>query len=389
MADEARTIDASDEDARPISELTIGEARRVVVYTAVVLLALFLFFVLIGKVLIALLLGVVAGVYLLPVQEWLERRLRARGGSAIVTIALIVVPLALVAGYVWYELSGYSTLVTAKRNEIIAGISESLARIVPVGRDNARVGLETAFAEAITRSAGAVQGLREQGALLLSSTVLFLFTIFYVLTQRVKLSMYLKLRVPGEYLPFYEKLTANVGGALRGALRAVFIDQLIKAAVIFVLNIAFGVPLAIVLAVVTFFIGFFPLIGEWAIYIPISIYLLVFTDSPLSAGIYLTIGLALTLASSLFIRPRLASAGTQNFNFYWMLVALVSGVYAFGVPGIVLGPAIVGFVKAVADTLVGDVNFETSLLKEEIESEQEEEQAEQQQREALKAQAGD
>jgi len=209
-----------------------------------------------------------------------------------------------------------------------------------------------------------------------------------VLTQRVKLATYIKLRVPGEYLPFYEKLTANVGGALRGALRAVFIDQLIKAAVIFVLNIVFGVPLAIVLAVVTFFIGFFPLVGEWAIYIPISIYLLVFTNSPLSAGIYLTIGIALTLASSLFIRPRLASAGTQNFNFYWMLVALVSGVYAFGVPGIVLGPAIVGFVKAVADTLVGDVNFETSLLKEEIVSDQEE-QAEQQQEEALKAQAGD
>ena len=30
-----------------------------------------------------------------------------------------------------------------------------------------------------------------------------------------------------------------------------------------------------------------------------------------------------------------------------------------------LGPAILGFVKAVADTLLGDIRYETSLLKEE------------------------
>jgi predicted PurR-regulated permease PerM len=45
----------------------------------------------------------------------------------------------------------------------------------------------------------------------------------------------------------------------------------------------------------------------------------------------------------------------------------VAGVYIFGIPGIVLGPAILGFVKAVADTLFGDVRYETSLLKTEDE----------------------
>ncbi|HZI19322.1 MAG TPA: hypothetical protein VEY09_12080, partial [Pyrinomonadaceae bacterium] len=49
-----------------------------------------------------------------------------------------------------------------------------------------------------------------------------------------------------------------------------------------------------------------------------------------------------------------------------MLVALVSGVFTFGVPGVVLGPAILGFTKAVLDSLVGDVRYETSLLKEEM-----------------------
>ncbi|MEJ7576629.1 MAG: AI-2E family transporter [Pyrinomonadaceae bacterium] len=356
---------SSNDDSKPLSHLTIGDAKRILVYGVAVVLAAWLFFWLVGHVFVALLLGVVAGVYLLPVQEWLEKRLRARTESALVTIALIIVPLVVLVGYAWYEMSGYSNLVNEKRGEIINAISASFARYFPVGREGTRVGLEATFAEAVTRSADIVQDLRKRSALLIASLVIFLFTVFYVLTQRVRLAAYIKLRVPADYLPLYEELTINVGGALRGALRAVFIDQTLKAVVIIVLNLVFGVPLAVVLGIAAFLIGFLPLFGEWAIYIPVSIYLLVFANAPISAGIYFGCGLLLTASSSLFIRPKLASAGARTFNFYWMFLALIAGVYTFGVAGVVLGPAILGFVKAVADTLLGDVKYETSLLKEE------------------------
>jgi predicted PurR-regulated permease PerM len=359
------------DDSRRLSDLTIGNAKRILVYGAAVLLALWLFFLLIGKVLVALLLGVVAAVYLLPVQEWLERRLRARAGSALITIALIVVPLAGITGYAWYELSDYSNVVERKHDEIIDGISRAVAYYVPVSKQGTRAWLEAASAEAVMRSAQAVRELHRRAALLLASLAVFFFTLFYVLTQRTRISKYIKVRVPGDFLRLYEKLSENVGGALRGALQAIFIDQAIKALVIFVLNVAFGVPLALVLALVTFLVGFFPIFGEWAIYLPVAVYLLVFRHEPTSALVYLLIGFALTLASTFFVRPRLAAHGARRFNFYWMLVALVAGVYTFGVPGIVLGPAILGFAKAVADTVIGDVRYETSLLKEEKDQEAE------------------
>jgi predicted PurR-regulated permease PerM len=357
-------------DSRRLSELTVGDAKRILVYTIVVVLAVGLLALLVGKVLVALLLGVVAGVYLLPVQEWLEKRLRARAGSALITIALIVVPLVAITSYAWYELSDYSNVVHEKREEIINSISTSLGRYLPVTREGTRAGLRVAFAEAVTRSAEASEELRKRAAFLLASLSLFFFTLFYVLTQRIRISAYLKMRVPGDYLPLYEKLVMNVGGALRGALRAVFIDQTLKALIILILNFIFGIPLALVLAIITFLLGFFPLLGEWAVYVPVSIYLLVFLNQPVSAAIYLSIGIMMTLGSSLILRPRLASASAQRFSFYWMLLALVAGVYVFGIPGIVLGPAILGFVKAVADTLVGDVRYETSLLKSENEAEE-------------------
>ena len=354
---------AGGDESRRLADLTVGEARRALIYAAATGLALFLFVRLVGEILVALLLGTVAGVYLLPVQEWLERRLRARAGSALITIALILVPLVATVGYGWYEMSGYSTHVQERREQIIEGISRSLSEYVAV--ENTRAALQAGFAEAVTRSGEAFNEFRKRSALLLVSATVFFFTVFYVLTQRIRLAAYIKLRVPGDFMPFYERLTANVGGALRGALFAVMVDQTAKALVVLLMNLLFGVPLAVALALVTFLIGFFPLLGEWAVYIPVSIYLLVFQQRPGAAAAYFLIGVAMTVSSSLVLRPKLAARSAGRFNFYWMLVGLVTGVYAFGIPGVVLGPAILGFAKAIMDTLVGDVKYETSLLKEE------------------------
>jgi putative heme transporter len=352
----------SDEQKR-LGDVTVGEAKRAAVYAAATMLALFLFVRLLGEILVALLLGVVAGAYLLPVQEWLERRLRARTGSALITIALILVPLAVTVGYGWHELSGYSAAVEQRREQIIEGISRSLSEYVSV--ENTRAALQTAFSEAVLRSGEAVADFRKRSALMLVSAVVFFFTLFYVLTERVRLAAYIKLRVPGDFLPFYERLGENVGGALRGALFAVMIDQSLKAILFLVLNFVFGVPLAVVLALLVFLVGFFPILGEWAVYVPVAVYLLVFRDERGAALVYLLIGVAVTACSLLVVRPKLAARTSQRFSFYWMLVGLVAGVYAFGIPGIVLGPAILGFAKAITDTLVGDVKYETSLLKEE------------------------
>ena len=355
----------SEGESKRLGDVTVGEVKRAAIYAAAVAVALYLFTRLLGEVAVALLLGTVAAAYLLPVQEWLERRLRARAGSALVTIALIVVPLVATVGYGWYEMSGYSAAVQdqARREQIIAGISHSLSEYVAV--ENTRAVLQNAFAEAFVRSGEALADLKKRTALLLVSATVFFFTLFYVLTQRVRLAAYIKLRVPGDFMPFYERLVVNVGGALRGALFAVMVDQTLKAVAILVMNFAFGVPLAVALALVTFIIGFFPLLGEWAVYIPVSVYLLVFQQRPGAATAYLLIGLAMTVGSSLALRPKLAAHSAERFNFYWMLVGLVTGVYAFGIPGVVLGPAILGFAKAVVDTLVGEVRYETSLLKEE------------------------
>src|ERR1051326_8092180 len=81
---------AQDGEQRRLADVTVGEAKRAAVYGAAIVLALVLFVWMLGEILVALLLGIVVAAYLLPVQGWLERRLRARAGSALITIALLL-----------------------------------------------------------------------------------------------------------------------------------------------------------------------------------------------------------------------------------------------------------------------------------------------------------
>ena len=109
-------------DGKRLIDLTVGDARRALVYAAATLAAVVLFLALVWEVAIALLLGVVVGAYLLPLQEFFERRLRRSTGSALVTMAVIIVPLVLLFGYGWYEMSGYSTVVVERRDTSSEGV---------------------------------------------------------------------------------------------------------------------------------------------------------------------------------------------------------------------------------------------------------------------------
>ena len=45
-------------------------------------------------------------------------------------------------------------------------------------------------------------------------------------------------------------------------------------------------------------------------------------------------------------------------NFYWMFIGLVTGVYTFGIVGILLGPIVIGLLKAVFDTVTAQASWQ-------------------------------
>ena len=106
-------------------------------------------------------------------------------------------------------------------------------------------------------------------------------------------------------------------------------------------------PLAVLLAYLILAAQY----NSWTL--PLAVLLIV----PL-ALLMLLIGFGVnTLFISMYLRPKIAADRSRVLNFYWMLVGLVTGVYTFGLSGILLGPILIGLLKAVIDTVTTSASW--------------------------------
>ncbi len=315
------------------------------------ILALFLYMV--HDVLVAAVAGVVLGIYLIPFERWLHARLRNRGVAAVVTITLVTVPLVVMLLYSWIEISRAASYLQVHREEVARQINGAIDRLPftqGIEIEDRLTGLVGTLASQTSRL---VAELRATIDIVLLGVAVLLFTTFYILTDHERIVAYLRSKVPGRYQGLVSEMSRSVRAVVYGALYAAFFTQLLKSGVILALNLAFDVPLAVVLTIVSFFIGFFPIVGSWSVYLPVAIYLMVFRHNTFGGLAMLVVGfVGNTLLLSMYLRPKIAAERSQVLNFYWMFIALVTGVYTFGLIGIIIGPVLIAVLKAIFDSIM-------------------------------------
>jgi len=277
---------------------------------------------------------------------------RSPTGAALLTILCVAVPLIAIIVYSYIELSGAAGYLAQHEADIVHRIDSALMRLPLLeGRsltDQIRIGVLAAS----NYGSKLVGGIKATMAQFAVSTAVFLFTAFYFFTSAHSIAGYIREKIPPRYGEISSALERNVRGVLYGAIYATLLTQTIKSIVILAMNLAFQVPLALVLAVLSFVIGFFPIVGSWSIYVPVALWLGIFRDAWGSALAMLLIGfLGNTLFMSMYIRPKIAAEKSKVLNFYWMFIGLVTGVYTFGLVGVLLGPIVIGLLKATVDTV--------------------------------------
>ena len=115
-------------------------------------------------------------------------------------------------------------------------------------------------------------------------------------------------KIPPRYAELRTALEVNVRGVLYGAIYSTLLTQTLKSLIILGMNLAFRVPLAGALAVVSFIIGFFPIVGSWSVYVPVAIWLVIFRDAVGPAIAMIVIGtLVNTVFISTYLRPKIAA----------------------------------------------------------------------------------
>src|SRR5688572_15614728 len=112
-----------------LSDYTVPEFRKALLTIGLLLLMLFAFFYMVRHVLVAVVAGIVVGVYLIPVRAWLATRIKNRSATAILSILLLTVPLLAILIYSWVEISGAAKYLDQHSEEIAARLSTGLKQL--------------------------------------------------------------------------------------------------------------------------------------------------------------------------------------------------------------------------------------------------------------------
>ncbi|HMC54036.1 MAG TPA: AI-2E family transporter [Gemmatimonadaceae bacterium] len=334
-----------------LADLTVPELRRMLVTTTIFIIVTVLFLWMVRTVIIAIILGIVVAVFTRPIYRRLEPRF-GRTAAATITIFGVIIPVIGLLVYSYIEIREVAQYVTQHQDEIALKIDTAVRKLPFM--TNANIGdsirgYVIAASNYGTRVPGAIKAAMSGFAI---SATIFVFTAYYVLVDAKEISGYFRSKVPPRYSELVASLESNVRGVLYGAVYSTFVTQTLKSVILLVLFLAFRVPLAAVLAILSFIIGFFPIVGSWSVYLPVGLWLLVFRDAPMQALALVLIGfLVNTIYISTYLRPKIAAEKSKVLNFYWMLVGLITGVYTFGLVGVLLGPIVIGLLKAIVDTV--------------------------------------
>ena len=325
----------------------------------VIILVLFLWMV--RTVIIATILGVIVAMYMRPVYLRLLKLLPNRIASATFTLLILIGPALAVTIYSYKEIADVAAYASANRNEIATKIDQSLHQLPFLQNANTKQAVQNFVLTATDYGTNVLGHLRKALASLAVAATIFIFTSYYVMADADEIVAYVRQRIPPRYGELSTALEANMRGVLYGAIYSTFLTQTIKSVIILLMNLAFHVPLAGVLAILSFIIGFFPIVGSWSVYLPVAAWLAVFRNSPGQALAMVLIGFVVnTVYISTFLRPKIAAERSKVLNFYWMLVALITGVYTFGLVGILLGPLLIGLLKAILDTITSQPAWQWS-----------------------------
>jgi len=349
-----------------VGDLTLPELRRILITTTLGVLVLVAFLWMVRTVVIAAILGLIIGFYLRPLYGWILKRTNRRTPAAILTLLGVILPILLVLAYSYSELSSVGTYVSTHQQEIAHKVNEAVRRLPFLANSNASEAAGKMVIDATAYGTRLPLILREALAGFSIAATIFIFTAFYILIEAEKIGAYLASKIPPRYEELRRALEVNVRGVLYGAIYSTLLTQTLKSLLILGMNLLFSVPLAAPLAVVSFIIGFFPIVGSWSVYVPVAIWLAIFRDSMGAAIAMVVIGtLVNTVFISMYLRPKIAADRSHVLNFYWMFVALVTGVYTFGLAGILIGPILIGLLKAVVDTVTARSSWQLIDLEEE------------------------
>ncbi len=281
-----------------------------------------------------------------PLTNRLEKTLKNRSIAAIAVVALAIFPLIILGVqlvnvysnefYKITELRFSTPLLSIDWNTL----SESVMREVQLQLSPERV----------------LKGI-SLGIGLIVKVFVIVAGSFYILRERVALRQFLVSLAPPDKEDtvsyFLDTVDSTFYGVFLGHLVTSVFTGIIAGVGYYTIGRFMGVQTLttypFLLGALTAVATLLPIVGAWLIYLPAGVVLILTARSPVGIIVIIFGLIALSVLPDILVRPYISGKKGKTHPFI-LLLGFISGPMVFGPLGLILGPAILGLLKATLDT---------------------------------------
>jgi predicted PurR-regulated permease PerM len=277
-----------------------------------------------------------------PWHAWLERRLRpgAAAALAVLIVALVLIaPAALVVQRVFVELGDTARVIGTDLNSLgFRGLIERYPPFASVlhwveSRIDLSAELKRLAGTLASRASTVVGG----SVWILTQLVLTLLALFYFLRDQHLLLQFIRRLLPftdEETTELFRRVSQTIYASLYGNLAVKLVQGLLGGLMFWIL----GLPAPVLCGLTMSLLATLPMMGASLVWGPAAIYLAM-NGSWIKAIVLCGWGLLVVSLIDNVLYPLLV-AGELRLHTLAVFFAMLGGLIAFGVSGVVLGPVI-------------------------------------------------
>jgi predicted PurR-regulated permease PerM len=204
--------------------------------------------------------------------------------------------------------------------------------------------IQTGITQLISYLANSFVGLVSSIPALAAQMLILIFTIFYFARDGDKVIQYVKDIIPDNDKGFYQEIFDSADDVLKSIIVGNAIPAVILGIISGILYYLLGYQYALLLGIISGIAMFIPIIGPWIVYGAIGIVSILLGNTAQGVLVIL-FGWIIETTTDFYIRPRIAVQYSEVHPLVFLL-GFIYGAVTMGIPGLFIGPLIVGITYA-------------------------------------------
>lgn len=198
--------------------------------------------------------------------------------------------------------------------------------------------------------------------LTLLNLVILILSLYYFLSEREPIEEFISKIMP----PHYHKDLNEILGPTKKVIDGLIYGNIMNAMVSGLLSIIgftiLGVPYSFLLGLLVGFASLLPIIGPWAVFVPLGIYYINLGNYFRGFGLLIYGVLLLEILYNRYIFHKFRDKESELHPFI-VLIGFFGGLYMLGPIGLLYGPIIIGLIKGVAETIIKEATSKKRFFR--------------------------